>query len=315
MKNLVFGASGLVGRALVKKLHSDPNQDVHFATSRTTDLLSPSAIDTLLEHYKPDRIYMAAGLVGGLKDNAARPAEYLYNNMQMGFNVVHSAYKHGVNKLLYFSSSCAYPKDINQPMSEDVLMTGKLEETNEGYALAKIATQKLCEFYNKQYGTNFITAIPCNLYGNDDKFDLDKGHFVGSLITKFCRAVMDGVKEVEVWGDGFARREIMHVDDLADASIFLMDNYNDSDPINVGIGSDWSIRDVTMMIAKVSGFEGLIRFNSSKPSGVKQKLLDVTKLTNLGWKATIRLEDGLRRTASWYFDSHMVLDGAQNPHG
>lgn len=244
---------------------------------------------------RPEYVYLCAAKVGGINVNRFHPAEFIYINLMIECNVIQAAYKCGVEKLLFMGSGCIYPRTPPQPIKEEYLLTGELEKTNEAYALAKIAGLKLCEYYNKQYGTNFISSMPCNLYGEGDNYNLDTSHVVPALIRKFHEAKESGASHVTIWGTGKAMREFLHVDDVADACVFLMENYNENQWVNIGCGTDTFIADLAQMVKKIVGYEGEIVYDSSMPDGTPRKLLDSSKLFDLGWKPKISLEDGLKR--------------------
>lgn len=257
-------------------------------------------VRTFFSEEKPEYVFLAAAKVGGIKANSDAPAEFLYDNLLIECNVIHSAYLSGVKKLLFLGSSCIYPRNCPQPIEESYLLTSPLEKTNEGYALAKIAGINLCEFYNKQHGTNFITCMPTNLYGPHDRFDLQTSHVMPALIRKLCEARKENIESVTIWGSGATKREFLHVDDLADAVLFLMENYEDNETINVGYGEDLSIDDLAMLIQDSVGYQGVLLFDSSMPDGTPKKLLNSNKLRALGWEPKISLEQGIKETIQWY---------------
>jgi GDP-L-fucose synthase len=267
------------------------------------DLIRQSDVEQFFLHEKPDYVFLAAAHVGGIVANQTYRAEFIYANLQIQNNVIHSAWKVGVKKLLFFSSSCVYPRLCPQPMKEEYLWTGPLEPTNEPYATAKLAGMSMCQAYNDQYGTNFLSAIPTNLYGPNDNYDPQQSHVMAALIQKFQIAKINGYKEVTLWGTGSPRRELMFVDDAADASLFLMQNYEGSKPVNIGLGEDRTIRDLAELVKQVVGYEGGIVFDISKPDGVPRKLLDVSCLQDMGWKAQTDLEEGINKAYDWYLQS------------
>jgi len=298
----VAGHRGLVGSALVRHLESEGFTDILTAGREELDLRHQSAVSRWFEANRPDYVFLAAGTVGGIGANAARPAEFIYDNLMIHGTVVHSAYESDVTKLLYLGSSCIYPREADQPMAEEALLTGPLESTNEWYAIAKIAGIKLCQAYRRQYGCDFISAMPTNLYGPGDNFDLDSSHVLPALMRKFHDARSTEANTVEVWGTGSAYREFLHVDDLAAACLFLLEHYDDDSHINVGTGVDLSIRELAETIRDLVNPEATIEWDASKPDGTPRKLLDVSRLRDLGWEPTIDLPTGLESTYRWYVD-------------
>ena len=298
----VAGHRGLVGSALVRHLEAEGFTDIVTAGREELDLRHQSAVSQWFEANRPDYVILAAGTVGGIGANAARPAEFIYDNLMIHGTVVHSAYETGVTKLLYLGSSCIYPRDADQPMTEEALLTGPLESTNEWYAVAKIAGIKLCQAYRRQYGCDFISAMPTNLYGPGDNFDLDSSHVLPALMRKFHDAASTPDNTVEVWGTGSAYREFLHVDDLAAACLFLLEHYDGESHINVGTGVDLSIRELAEAIRDLVNPEATIEWDSDKPDGTPRKLLDVSRLRELGWQPTIDLATGLESTYRWYLD-------------
>jgi len=296
----VAGHLGLVGSALVRRLRSEPGTELILRSRQELDLTNQAAVDAFFASEKPLQVYLAAARVGGILANDSRPAEFIHQNLVIQSNVIDAAYRHGTRKLLFLGSSCIYPKHAPQPMPEDCLLTGPLEPTNEWYAIAKIAGLKTCQAYRKQYGFDAICAMPTNLYGPGDNFDLAGSHVLPALIRKFSEAADSGAGEVEVWGSGKPRREFLHVDDLADACVFLMQRYSDLSPVNVGWGEDVSIAELAALVAEATGFRGQLRFDTSKPDGTPRKLLDVSRMSALGWKARIPLAQGIRSTVDWY---------------
>jgi len=256
-------------------------------------------VEQFFDQEQPEYVFLAAAKVGGILANSTYPADFIYNNLVIQTNVIHASYLFNVKKLLFLGSSCIYPKDCPQPMKEEYLLSGYLEPTNEPYAIAKIAGIKMCQYYNRQYDTHFISVMPTNLYGPNDNFDLETSHVLPALIKKFHEAKAKDRKEVEVWGTGKPRREFLHVDDLSDACVYLMNHYDESDFINIGTGKDSSIRELAEIVAKVVGFEENLRFDKSKPDGTPQKLLDVSRLKCLGWSPRISLKDGIKQTYEW----------------
>lgn len=298
-KIYVAGHRGLVGSAIVRRLQQLGYTNIISRTSQELNLCDQSAVDTFFEQEKPDYVFLAAAKVGGIKANMDYPAQFIYENLAIETNVVHASYKHGVKKLLFLGSSCIYPRDCSQPIKEEYLLTSALEKSNEPYAIAKIAGLKLCEAYNRQYGTNFISCMPTNLYGPNDNFDLNNSHVLPALISKMIRAKKENAPEMVVWGSGKPYREFLYVDDLADAAIFLMNNYNDSETINVGTGSDVTIAEVAQLIKEIVGYKGELVFDRSKPDGTPRKLLCVDKLAKIGWKASTDIKEGIRKTVEW----------------
>ena len=298
-KIFVAGHNGLVGSAIVRALEEAGHSNILKRTKAELDLLDQSAVDNFFAIEKPEYVFLAAAKVGGILANSSTPAEFIYQNLQIELNIINSAYRHGVKKLLFLGSSCIYPKLCPQPIKEEYLLTGPLEPTNEAYAIAKIAGLKLCEYYNKQYGTKFISVMPTNLYGPNDNFDLQTSHVLPALIRKFHDAKLAGSPTVTVWGTGRALREFLYVDDLANACVYLMDHQDDG-VVNIGTGEDLSIRELAELIRSVVGFTGEIVWDSSKPDGTPRKLLDVSRLHDLGWKHQVRLKEGLKITYDWY---------------
>jgi len=299
-KIYVAGHRGLVGSAIVRNLEKKGFNNLLFRISKELDLTNQVEVDLFFETEKPDYVFLAAAKVGGILANDTYPADFIRENLQIQTNVIDAAYRNGVKKLLFLGSSCIYPKFAPQPMKEDYLLTGELEPTNEWYAIAKIAGIKMCQAYKKQYGFNAISAMPTNLYGIGDNFNLENSHVMPALIRKFHDAKINNLPEVEVWGTGTPKREFLHVDDMADATVFLMNNYNGSEFVNVGIGDDVSIKELAETVKEVVGFNGGLNFNSSKPDGTPRKLLDVDKLEKIGWKASIQLKQGIESTYRWF---------------
>lgn len=296
----VAGHTGLVGSALLRKLRSDGFTNILVARRDQLDLRDQAAVNYWFRANRPQFVYLVAGTVGGIIANSTRPAEFLYDNMMIHATVVHAAYQFEATKLLYLGSSCIYPRLSVQPITEDQLLTGSLEPTNEYYALAKIAGIKLCESYRAQHGCNFISAMPTNLYGPNDNFDLTSSHVLPALIRKFHEAKLEGHERVEIWGSGNPMREFLHVDDLADACVFLMQSYSGAEHLNVGTGVDISIRELAETLSQVIYPSAELVFDASKPDGMPRKVLDVTKIRALGWNARIGLLEGVRSTYEWY---------------
>lgn len=293
----------MVGSALVRALKRSGYGNLILRTSSELDLRDQAAVHTFFAEERPQYVYLAAAKVGGIQANNTYRAEFLYDNLAIAANVIHAAYAQGVDKLLFLGSTCIYPKAAPQPMPEEALLTGPLEPTNEPYAIAKIAGIKLCEAYRDQYGSNFISAMPTNLYGPNDNYDLQNSHVLPALVRKFYEAVRDGKSEVEVWGSGKPMREFLHVDDLAEACLFLMENYDGKQFVNVGTGEDVTIETLARMIGRASGFEGKLVFNTSKPDGTPRKLTDVSKIRAMGWKHKISLEDGIAEVCKSYAET------------
>ncbi len=298
----VAGHSGLVGSAIVRRLRQEGFTTIVTATRAELDLRDQAAVNRWFEANRPEFVYLVAGTVGGILANATRPAEFIYDNMLIHATVVHAAHVFGTTKLLYLGSSCIYPRECPQPMREEYLLSGPLEPTNEPYAVAKIAGIKLCQAYRRQYGCNFISAMPTNLYGPGDNFDLASSHVLPALIRKFHEARRQGREEVVVWGTGTPRREFLHVDDLAAACVFLMDTYEDELHINVGTGEDCTIREVAELVRDIVHPAARLVFDPSKPDGTPKKLLDVSRIHALGWRHTIGLREGIESTYRWFLD-------------
>ena len=299
----VAGHRGMVGSSIVRQLKARGEKNIVVRTSNELDLRDRSAVNTFFENTKPDLVYLAAAKVGGIYANDTYPAEFLFDNLAIVSNVIDAAHKHKVDKLLFLGSSCIYPRLAPQPISEGDLLTGSLEPTNEPYALAKIAGLKLCDAYRKQYGCNYISAMPTNLYGPGDNYHPENSHVLPAFIRRFYEAVKNDVNQVECWGSGSAKREFLHVDDLSTALIFLMDNYNSEGWVNVGTGVDLSIKELAETIAEIAGYKGDIVWDSSKPDGAPRKLLNVDKMSGLGWSSKITLTDGLKSVYEEYAKS------------
>ncbi len=299
-KIYIAGHKGLVGSAIHRKLISEGYHNI--ITAQINELNLVNQADTLkyFEQNKPEYVFLAAAKVGGILANNNYPAQFIYDNVMIESNIIHSSYLTGVKKLLFLGSSCIYPKFAEQPLKEDSLLTGILEPTNEPYAIAKILGIKMCQSYNREYGVNYISAMPTNLYGINDNFDLNNSHVLPALIRKFHEAKTNCDKSVTLWGTGSPFREFLYVDELADACLFLMKNYNSPEIINIGVGSDITIKDLAELVKKVVSFEGDIKWDSSKPDGTPRKLMDVTKINSLGWKSTLTLEEGVKLAYQWY---------------
>ncbi|WP_068471116.1 GDP-L-fucose synthase family protein [Candidatus Protochlamydia phocaeensis] len=299
-KIYVAGHNGLVGSALVRKLQSEGYTNLLTRSSQELDLTSQQAVNNFFEQERPDYVFLAAAKVGGIKANMDYPAEFIYTNLMIETNVIHAAYVYGVKKLLFLGSSCIYPKECPQPMLESYLLTGPLEPTNEPYAIAKIAGLKLCESYNRQYGTHFISCMPTNLYGPNDNFDLQTSHVLPGLLRKFQEAKEQSKDQVTIWGSGSPRREFLHVDDLANACLFLMRYYEGNETVNIGCGEDLTIAELAFLIKDAVGYQGNLVFDPSYPDGTPQKLLNIHKIRQMGWKPTISLKEGIQNTVEWY---------------
>jgi len=302
-KIYIAGHKGLVGSALLRELHKSGYENLVFKTHKELDLTRQEQVEEWFENERPDYVFLAAAKVGGILANNTYPAEFIYSNMIIETNIIHTSYLFNVKKLLFLGSSCIYPRLCPQPMKEEYLLSGSLEPTNEAYAIAKIAGIIMCRSYNRQYDCRFISVMPTNLYGPGDNFDLNTSHVLPALIRKFHEAKINGMKEVEIWGTGTPKREFLHVDDLAGACIFLMNGYDESEIINIGTGQDLSINELAGMVAEVVGFKGRLRFNSSRPDGTPVKRLNVSKLNALGWKANIPLKQGIQETYKWYAEN------------
>ena len=297
----VAGHRGMVGAAICRRLARE-SCDVLTAGRKEVDLRRQSEVEDWMAATRPELVFMAAATVGGIHANNVRPAEFIYDNLMIETNVVQAAHRFGVKKLLFLGSSCIYPRDAAQPMSEDALLTGPLEPTNQWYAVAKIAGIKLCQAYRRQYGCDFISVMPTNLYGIGDNFDVVNGHVLPALMVKLHRAKMSGSPTVDIWGSGRPRREFLYCDDLADALVFLMRHYSDESHVNVGCGSDVTIAEVARLMAEVVGFTGTFVFDPTKPDGTPRKLLDVNLLSRLGWQPQTSLADGLAATYRWFLE-------------
>lgn len=299
-KIYVAGHRGLVGSAIMRALARGGYEDIVTRTHADLDLIDASATDAFFAEARPDYVFLAAARVGGIHANNTQRGDFLYENLMIQCNVIEAARRHGASKLLFLGSSCIYPKLAPQPIKEEYLLTGALEPTNEPYAIAKIAGLKLCEAYRRQHGFNAISVMPTNLYGPEDNFSLEGGHVIPALIRKAHEAKRRRKPAVEVWGTGRPRREFLHVDDLAEAVVFLMESYDEEPPINVGVGSDLSIRALTELVCEVVGFEGRLSFDVTRPDGTPRKVLDVSRLLELGWRPRIDLRDGLASTYDWF---------------
>jgi len=308
-KIFVAGHKGMVGSAILRKLISDGYQNIITKTRQELDLLDQNSVADFFKKEKPEYVFLTAAKVGGIEANTTQIADFTYENLQIQNNIIHNSYLNGVKRLIFLGSSCIYPKLAPQPIKEEYLLTGELEVTNYGYAIAKIAGVKLCEAYRDQYGCDFVPVMPTNLYGINDNFDLKNSHVLPALLRKFHEAKASKASSVEVWGTGKAMREFLYVDDLAEGVIFIMNNENIKSLINIGTGSDISIKDLALLIKKITGFEGEIKFNESKPDGTFRKVLDVSKINSFGFKAKTSLEDGIKLVYNWYLKNQDSLKG------
>ena len=299
-KIYIAGHRGMVGSAVVRCLQMNGFENLLLRSSSELDLTRQAAVERFFEAERPEYVFLAAARVGGILANSNYRSEFIYVNLQIQNNVIHTAWKKDVKKLLFFSSSCVYPRMCPQPMKEKHLMTGSLEKTNEPYAMAKLSGMSMCRAYNEQYKTKFISVIPTNLYGPNDNYDTEQSHLIAALIQKFHIAKIQNEPKVVLWGTGSPRRELMHVDDAAAASILLMESFEDNDPVNVGCGSDLKITEIAGIISTVVGYQGELCFDTNMPDGTPQKLLDMTKLNGLGWKAKIHLKQGIKKAYQWY---------------
>lgn len=303
----VAGHRGLVGSAILRKLEEQGYTNLVYKTSKELDLRDPRQVEGFFKAERIEYVFLAAAKVGGIVANNQYPADFIRDNLMIQTNVIDSAYRSGVEKLLFLGSTCIYPKLAPQPLKEEYLLTGELEPTNEPYALAKIAGIKMCESYNRQYGTKYISAMPTNLYGENDNFDLHTSHVLPALIRKFHEAKENDAEFVEVWGTGTPLREFLYSDDLADACVYLMNNYEGNEIVNIGVGEDLSIKELAEKVKATVGFTGELRFDTSKPDGTPRKLVDVTKINALGWKATTSLDEGLKKAYDWFLQTEKEL--------
>jgi GDP-L-fucose synthase len=318
-KVYVAGHRGLVGSALTRRLATGGYTNVVHRTHAELDLENQGAVFSFFERERPEYVFLAAAKVGGIHANSTYPADFIRSNLAIQCNVIEAAYRFGTTKLMFLGSSCIYPKHAEQPIREEYLLSGYLEPTNQPYAVAKIAGIEMCQAYNRQYGTNFVSVMPTNLYGPGDSFDLANSHVLPALMRKFHESKVRGDAEVVVWGTGTARREFLHVDDMADACVFLMERYDGSEIVNIGCGADVTIGEVARLVGKVVGYEGRIVQDTTKPDGTPKKKLDVSRLEGLGWEARTPLEEGLRETYAWYRATSGTADGRnveiRTPHG
>jgi len=301
-KIYIAGHRGMAGSAILRRLQKEGYTNIIYRSSQELDLRNQQAVADFFSQEKPEYVFLAAAKVGGILANSTYKADFIYENLAIQNNVIHQSYKHAVKKLLFLGSSCIYPKFAPQPIKEEYLLTGTLEPTNEPYAIAKIAGIKMCQAYREQYGCNFISVMPTNLYGEGDNYDPQNSHVIAALIRKFYEAKRDGKKQVEIWGTGTPRREFLNADDLADACYFLMLHYDSPEIVNIGVGEDISIKELALLIKEIVGYEGELFFDTSKPDGTPRKLLDVSKLHNLGWRHRIGLREGIEQVLqSEYF--------------
>lgn len=306
-KIYIAGHTGLVGSSIVRKLQDERHKNLIFFPKEELDLSIKDQVETMFRLYKPEYVFLAAAKVGGIHDTNTRPGEFFYQNLCIQSNVMEAARKYGTKKLLFIGSSSIYPRLAEQPMKEDFICTGSLDPTNSGYSVAKIAGIEMCKSYRKQYGSNFITAISTNLYGPNDNFNIPGAHVLPAFIRKFHDAKIDGITSVELWGDGTPLREFLHVDDLAEALYMLMEEYNDPKPINVGAGYDVPIKFLAKMVADIIGYKGEITYNREYPDGSPKKLLDSSKINEMGWKSLISLEKGIKETYEWFLENYNNL--------
>ncbi|MGY8957501.1 MAG: GDP-L-fucose synthase family protein [Alphaproteobacteria bacterium] len=306
-KIYIAGHRGLVGRALMRQLNAQGYENIVTSTRDQVDLTDQAAVRVFFAAEKPEYVFDAAAVVGGIQANDQYPADFIGGNLMIQTNLIDTAYRSGAKKLLFLGSTCIMPRDAPQPMKEEYMLTGPLEETNQWYAVAKIAGIKMCQAYRRQYGFDAISVQPTNLFGIGDNFDYETSHMPAALIRKMHDAKTNGDEEAVIWGTGTPRREIMYVDDMANACIFLMQNYSGEDFVNIGVGDDISIKDFAEMIAEVVGFEGRFTYDTSKPDGTPRKLVDVTRLTGLGWTSQISLREGVERTYAWFLENEDSL--------
>ena len=300
----VAGHRGLVGSAIIRSLKQRGFENLITRTHAELELMDAVAVKDFFEQAKPEYVFMAAAKVGGIHANSTYPADFMRENLIVQTNVIHESWRQGVVKLLFLGSSCIYPKLCPQPIKEEYLLSGELEKTNDAYALAKIAGIKTCQSYNQQHGTHFISAMPTNLYGVNDNFHPENSHVLPALIRRFHEAKLANVESISIWGTGTSRREFLHSDDLADAVLFLMENYDDSEIVNVGCGKDQTIKELAETIQEVVGYTGHLKFDSTRPDGTPQKILDISKINSLGWKPTISLREGLKQVYQWYTEQY-----------
>jgi len=299
-KIYVAGHNGMVGSAIVRHLTKLGYKDIITLSKSQLNLLDQNSVDKFFREYSPEYVFLAAAKVGGIKANRDMKADFIYENLMIQTNIIKSSYSYDVKKLIFLGSSCIYPKFCNQPIKEEYLMTGELEQTNDAYSIAKIAGIKMCQSYNQQYGTDFISVMPTNLYGPNDNYDLNNSHVLPAMIRKFHEAKLEGKDSVEIWGTGTPKREFLYVDDLADACVFLMNNYSGSNIVNIGTGQDVTIAELAVGISKIVGYDGEIKYNTEMPDGTPRKLLDVSRLEEIGWKYSTSLKEGIEKTYKDY---------------
>ena len=307
-KIYIAGHRGMVGSAIKRKLEAEGYTNLVFRTSSDLDLREQEAVKSFFESEKPEYVFLAAAKVGGIMANSRYKADFLYDNLMIQTNVIHESYNSGVEKLLFLGSSCIYPKYCPQPMKEEYLLTGPLEDTNDAYAIAKISGIKMCQAYRQQHGCNFISVMPTNLYGPNDNYDLENSHVLPALIRKFHEAMVENKPSVTIWGTGTPLREFLHTDDLADACLFLMNNYDEAEHINVGVSKEISIKNLALLIKDKTGYDGKLEFDTYKPDGTPRKMMDSSKIYNLGWKPSITLNEGLSRAISDYKTNLSTVD-------
>lgn len=307
-KIFVAGHKGMVGSAIVRKLQKEGYKNIVTRTHKDLDLICQHDVDNFFKQEQPEYVFLAAAKVGGIAANSASLADFMYENMTLEMNVIHAAWENNVKKLLFLGSSCIYPKMAPQPMSEDCLLTGSLESTNEAYALAKISGLKYCEYLNRQYGTDYISVMPTNLYGPNDNYHPENSHVLPALIRRFHEAKESNLASVTCWGDGSPYREFLYVDDLADACVYLMNTYGGNETVNIGTGKELTIKELSEMVAKIIGYKGEILWDTSRPNGTPRKLLDVSKLNSLGWNYTTELEDGIRLAYEDFLQGNVNFD-------
>lgn len=306
-KIFVAGHNGLAGSAIFRALNREGYNNILTVNRKNLDLREKEEVEKFFEKEKPEYIFIAAAKVGGIYANNEYPAEFIYENLQIQNNLIHSSYKYNAKKLLFMGSICIYPKFAPEPVSENSLLNGGLEPSNEWYAIAKIAGIKMCQAYRKQYGCNFISAMPCNLYGVNDNFHITNSHVLPALIRRFHEAKRDGLSSLKCWGDGSPRREFLNADDLADALIMLMENYNENEIINVGYGSDYTIKEITEIIKSATSFDGEIQWDTNRPNGTPRRLLDVSRIFSMGWRPKITLEQGIEGTYKWFKNNYQSV--------
>ncbi|UYZ24505.1 GDP-L-fucose synthase [Mesobacillus jeotgali] len=305
-KIYVAGHRGLVGSAIVRRLEETGYKNLVYKTSKELDLRDKNAVDSFFAEEKPQFVFLAAAKVGGIIANNVYPADFIRDNLLIQTNIIDAAYRNNITKLLFLGSTCIYPKMAPQPLKEEYLLTGELEPTNEPYAIAKIAGIKMCESYNRQYGTQYISVMPTNLYGENDNFDLHTSHVLPALIRKFHEAKENNKPFVEVWGTGTPKREFLYADDLADACVYLMNTYSGNEIVNIGVGEDIAIKELAEKVKAAVGYTGDIQFDTTKPDGTPRKLVDVTRLNSLGWKANTSLDEGLKKAYQWFLDNQLT---------